>query len=198
MSQIDGAKFFYCVGQLNYVPKNAIIPLIVKNWNDSKTSCSVLCVIAKLGLDEGLKGFIPQCVSDVVREGSVSECANSFLALSSMARLDLCNLDRVLERLESSQERLNEIDMHQLEKALAILMMLESGGSATNTAMLLRLWKMLSKYPSLHRRKPPTNTSRSHKEIMKSLSSICVNGGKTVKSEIFIPPISSYIDIQIS
>jgi hypothetical protein len=193
---IDGAKFFYVAGQLNYRPELRTLAATKKNFKDSKTSSSVIGVISKLAaVDMEVSQLVSECVDDVVREGSVSECVNTILALLTMGfgKGHVCRLISRLESLVCESTTLTEIDMRQLEKAISILLILDMHMDD----IVIMLGRLIYTSGGVLSRPKPTNTSRSHQEVFKCLR-VILSGDNTVLSEVFIPQISSYIDIQVS
>ena len=186
-----GGQMLYVMSRLNYVPSQIRAPRMVYEYN-AKTASAILLTIAKLGLREQVgDGFIDQRVDEVFRDGKGGDCALSVLSCCSSGMYD--HAKRLLMRMMNTWpfDQLASIDKNQIMKSVY---MLEAEGE--NELIDKSILWIKSIDCEVSKRPSPTNSSRSHKEVFKTLSSICDKG--LIRTEVFVPNLSSFIDIQIS
>ena len=180
----EKGQLLYIMGRLNYIPKRFEGPMKKYSY-DPKTSAAILLTVSKLGIHERVGGadFIQDRVREVLLNGEVSDVVLTLLSCSTFR--DDCS--EIVKKLisQTSFARLSNIDKNQLLKVLFVV------GEMTDELVDWIVddendWEKL-KRPS------PTNSSRTHKEVAKTLR--CLSNSAIVKTEVFVPVVNSFIDI---
>jgi hypothetical protein len=189
----DGFKhgrLLFIMGRINYIPPRFCAPRNTYEF-DAKTSSAILSTVSKLGISERIgERFLSQRVCEVMSRGTVTDCSLSILSLCSMALFGhACTLvNRMMK--EWNYNTLNMMDRSQISKSIVILQM---AGESRIVECVLD-WIGSTNWDESTRPRP-SNTSRTHKEVMRALE----NSRRKfrIDSEVFVPTIRSFIDIQL-
>ncbi len=202
-----------CVIQLLYVMNKvsasteSVIPYLHVLVDPSRMSlppdqtAALLLAIFRLELhDEVPCQFLLQCVNLIINSIDTT-CSDVTVALLGVSAIQSRNplIQFPVQALTSTFARLcdsmREIDRYQLLKALSVIVLSCEDHTTMHHAMngLGDRINLLRPANDLPPRQPPTNTSRVHEEVQKTVKRMLLG----YKSEVFVPSISSYIDIVI-
>jgi hypothetical protein len=176
-----------CVNISNHIPLLTLIP--PDDRFSPESIAAVLWGMFRLDLTRYISPtFVDSCVSIILTSdvSTVADVSTALMAITAHQSVDprfvSVSPSGLIEKIHSllATHPISDIDRHQLSKALW-------------TADEVSPWMTLVDLVSPSSRLAPSNTSRAHKEVVRTLQGFL----PSITSEKFVPEISAYIDIVI-